>query len=281
MSNYWDLNQSDSEDDTRPILTSRSPSRQPMPSTPLPLEQHAEPGRLQVDTASKAILSAATSSPPAKRAKTDGSEDDGAQQQLWCRHCAKSYVYIKSLRKHEARCKTVVEAAEAAIAPGVAAVASTCAAAIGDRVVIFWPAEHTHFAGVIAKCAKKRHLVQYDDGDERWHDLSKERWRKETPGHHSEPHVARANSSAVERPHCSSTPASTTSSVASTLPLPARRRVVSAGAIASTAHDGYSPNGVVSAAELAAGMAGVTSLLKQARLEQYAVSGGVPVASSG
>lgn len=50
---------------------------------------------------------------------------------------------------------------------------------IGERIHVYWPLEDAFFAGVVHATPDKDTAVRYDDGDFRWHDLSRAVWRRE------------------------------------------------------------------------------------------------------
>lgn len=51
---------------------------------------------------------------------------------------------------------------------------------VGKRVRVWWPAERAFFAGKVESfdADRLRHRVSYDDGDEEWLNMAKERWEE-------------------------------------------------------------------------------------------------------
>jgi len=53
------------------------------------------------------------------------------------------------------------------------------ALSLGSRVSIFWPAERSHFPGVVVGLLGGEVKIEYDDGDKGTYDMAKEVWRLE------------------------------------------------------------------------------------------------------
>lgn len=51
---------------------------------------------------------------------------------------------------------------------------------VGSRLIVYWDGDAAWYAGVVSKASvragRKQHFLRYDDGDERWEDLSKIPW---------------------------------------------------------------------------------------------------------